>query len=276
MGNGMRYADSFDFEGRGDEYLRETFEIWGLSNAMDNDWAELYAAGRQAIIEELHGRALVMDEKREIVRASLSIPAGVVIEWNLIEQAFEAYQNGREQEDNVADIPAQLCDHGIDINRRCSICLEDARPALAPAVTTEVVPNAMERGQGFSIDGGKTWHAFETCDVGPTLTRVVREDGAFCFVGRGKRVLAQKIHDEAFADADAAHEVALQYAAIETGQYWRVRASEPGAGAVVRVSWHDGAVVWYRQNSGCGELKSVEIDTFQQCLEPVPGTMRGA
>lgn len=56
-----RYADGFEFDGRDDVYLRETFDLWskGDENA---DWAALYRAGARAIIEECHARALEMNK----------------------------------------------------------------------------------------------------------------------------------------------------------------------------------------------------------------------
>jgi len=53
-----RYADSFDFSHLNDVQLRETFDLWAPGLADTEDWAELYAAGRAAIIEEAHRRAL--------------------------------------------------------------------------------------------------------------------------------------------------------------------------------------------------------------------------
>lgn len=55
---GTRYADSFEFNSLNDVQLRETFELWAPGNADTDDWAELYAAGQAAIIEEAHRRAL--------------------------------------------------------------------------------------------------------------------------------------------------------------------------------------------------------------------------
>lgn len=55
---GMRYADSFDFSDLTDADLRVTFDLWATDNAPSGDWVELYAAGRAAIIEEAHRRAL--------------------------------------------------------------------------------------------------------------------------------------------------------------------------------------------------------------------------
>lgn len=55
---GMRYADSFEFDHLSDAQLRETFDLWSPSNAGTSGWQELYAAGRAAIVEEAHRRAL--------------------------------------------------------------------------------------------------------------------------------------------------------------------------------------------------------------------------
>lgn len=56
-----RYADGFEFDGRDDVYLRETFDLWALGDENAN-WAELYRAGMRAIVEECHARALEMNK----------------------------------------------------------------------------------------------------------------------------------------------------------------------------------------------------------------------
>lgn len=56
-----RYADGFEFDGRDDVYLRETFDLWSLGDE-NADWAELYRAGMRAIIDECHTRALEMNK----------------------------------------------------------------------------------------------------------------------------------------------------------------------------------------------------------------------
>lgn len=49
---------TFVFGQLSDAWLRETFNEWSDDNAPSAEWAQLYAVGRKAIIEELHGRAL--------------------------------------------------------------------------------------------------------------------------------------------------------------------------------------------------------------------------
>lgn len=56
-----RYAGGFEFNGRDDVYLRETFDLWALGDE-NADWAELYRAGMRAIVEECHARALEMNK----------------------------------------------------------------------------------------------------------------------------------------------------------------------------------------------------------------------
>jgi hypothetical protein len=58
-----RYLESWDFAGRSDEYLRETFEIWSspLAPIERGPLESLYASGVAAIIEECHARALVLN-----------------------------------------------------------------------------------------------------------------------------------------------------------------------------------------------------------------------
>ena len=62
-----RYADGFDFNGRDDVYLRETFDLWAMGDE-NADWAELYRAGCRAIVEECHARALEMNKAVKPVR----------------------------------------------------------------------------------------------------------------------------------------------------------------------------------------------------------------
>jgi hypothetical protein len=53
-----RYDNSWDFTGRSDAYLRETFELFA------KDDAPIYAGGRRAIIEACHARAIEMSQLR--------------------------------------------------------------------------------------------------------------------------------------------------------------------------------------------------------------------
>lgn len=66
-----RYANSFDFSKSTDAQLREAFDLWAPENTLGDtpEWREMYAAGRLAIIEEAHRRALGI-KVREIVITS--------------------------------------------------------------------------------------------------------------------------------------------------------------------------------------------------------------
>lgn len=87
-----RYADGWEFDGRSEEYLRETFDLWAADT---KDQTGAYRSGMRAIIEECHARAIEFDEKRSIVRACLSIPSDVELSATQIEQGFDAYMSGR-------------------------------------------------------------------------------------------------------------------------------------------------------------------------------------
>lgn len=93
MASMIRYADSFEFDGRSDEYLRETFDLWATGDT-NKDWAELYYYGCLAIIEECHTRALLMNKvrngsfidtpyryKRRLMSFLAGIDAGFAVIW---------------------------------------------------------------------------------------------------------------------------------------------------------------------------------------------------
>lgn len=65
------HVNRFDFSKLNDVQLRETFHLWRPENTPGDspEWLELYAAGRAAIIEETHRRALGI-KVREVVITS--------------------------------------------------------------------------------------------------------------------------------------------------------------------------------------------------------------
>lgn len=76
MSNGMRYADGWDFTGRSDEYLRETYDIWSRTVASNGElWEELFTTGMNAVVEECHARALVIHRDREAARTVAAVSA---------------------------------------------------------------------------------------------------------------------------------------------------------------------------------------------------------
>lgn len=123
---------------------------WSTSNPeCGHEHRYLRCADCDDVMEQLHTEALLMDERREIVRAALNVPTGVELTWDMIDQAYEAYVNERQEldeqtgstvvnvlpdgstvvdvliEPGASAVPAELCPHGIDANRPCSICRED-------------------------------------------------------------------------------------------------------------------------------------------------------
>lgn len=88
-----RYKDSFDFVGRSDEYLRDTFDLWAKGDE-NPDWAELYWYGCLAIVEECHARALLIHKalrgafidtpyrrERRMMSFLAGIDAGFAVIW---------------------------------------------------------------------------------------------------------------------------------------------------------------------------------------------------
>jgi hypothetical protein len=55
-----------------------------------------------AQVETDHAEAVKLDEKRQVVRAALSVDSSDVLTWGMVEQAFEAYTTGRDAA-NAAD-----------------------------------------------------------------------------------------------------------------------------------------------------------------------------
>ncbi len=76
MSNGMRYADGWDFTGRSDEYLCDTYALWAVGVSANGElWEQLFTSGMNAIVEESHARALVQNRNREAARTVADVSA---------------------------------------------------------------------------------------------------------------------------------------------------------------------------------------------------------
>jgi hypothetical protein len=112
--------------------------IAGRSKMNKAELVEAVAAAWTQVIEFAHADAIVLDEKRTMARAFLSTPSGARLTDNEIEAALQARKGSNERLLQLGLLPTNLCDHGIDLRRICSICLEDEQGNQVTPAGSEV------------------------------------------------------------------------------------------------------------------------------------------
>jgi hypothetical protein len=95
-----------------------------------------------------------------------------------------------------------------------------AKTPASDTITHEIVPNALEWGQAFSVDNGAIWYDYEDSLIKGDEVQVRTREGDVFMLRRDERVLTQKTADE--VDVDAARAEALKLHLCREAQQHRV------------------------------------------------------